>query len=218
MTDRDDDPGRDGRDSVSIALEAGLALYNEGEYHAAHAPLESVWLGLDRDSDTARLLQGMIQLTAAVFHAQSRNWSGATGLASSGREYLEHPLEDRGVDVATARRYLDTVRVDPEVIERASPPRLSYRGTLPAAKSLSPGAVGPAAEALAEEYPRYDADAVADAIRYAGEQRGTGRTTFLSLLDDFVSNAADRDLIHQRLVGQVDLRRREDDDVEGLFE
>ena len=203
---------------IRAALEAGLALYNDGEYHAAHDPLEAVWLHRDHETDTARLLQGLIQLTATVYHARSRNWSGAAGLAVSGQEYLDPPVEDHGVDIDTAREYLDALHADLELIDRASPPRLSFRGTVPSPGRLSPAAVGPAAEALAEEYQRYDTEAVRDATRYAGEQRGTGRTTFLTLLGDFVENPDDRNLIHQRLVGHVERRRRESDDVAGLFE
>jgi Domain of unknown function (DUF309). len=217
MTERVDNPGQHDQGQLRAVLEAGIALYNDGEYHAAHDPLEAVWLHHEQETDTARLLQGLIQLTATVYHAHARNWSGAAGLAVSGQEYLEPPLEDRGVDTETARRYLDALHADPELIDRASPPRLTFRGTVPALGGLSPDAVGPAAEALAEEY-QYDAEAVRDAIRYAGEQRGTGRTTFLTLLGDFAGNPDDRNLIHQRLVEHVERRRREDDDVAGLFE
>ena len=64
-------------------LRAGIAVYNAGEYHAAHDAWEDYWLDLERGTDDERLLHGLIQFTAAVHHAEERNWEGAVGLAES---------------------------------------------------------------------------------------------------------------------------------------
>jgi predicted metal-dependent hydrolase len=69
-------------------LRAGVAVYNAGQYHAAHDAWEDHWLDLEQGTDDEQFLHGLIQFTAAVHHARTRNWSGATGLASSARDYL----------------------------------------------------------------------------------------------------------------------------------
>ena len=77
---------------MEAALRAGVAIYNAGEFHAAHDAWEAEWLGLDDGTDDERLLHGLIQFTAVVHHARERNWSGAVGLAESAGEYLaDHP-------------------------------------------------------------------------------------------------------------------------------
>ncbi len=211
------------------ALRAGMALYTAGEFHAAHDPWEAVWLDL-KDAvaagdaaDTAvrdeALFHGLIQFTAAQHHARDRNWSGAVGLAESGREYLaEVPDDHRGVDVAGARDALVRLRADPEGVERGPAPPLRYEGGRIAPESLSLAAAGLAAEALAEEHG-LDADAVADAARFAREEERAGRSQFAALLFDLirVDTPQERRLVYDRLSGLVEQERRKEADVEGLF-
>ncbi|QZY04163.1 DUF309 domain-containing protein [Halobaculum roseum] len=228
-------------------MRAGLALYAAGEYHAAHDPWEAVWLDIrsavaaagdgagdpdaSADIDTAddaaadtlvrdeALFHGLIQFTAAQYHARERNWSGAVGLAESGRGYLaDVPDNYRGVDVAAARDALARLRADPERVEREPAPPLTHEGERVAAESLSLEAVALAAEALAEEHG-LDADAVADAARFASEEEAAGRSRFAALLFDFVraGDAGSRGIVYDRLTGLVEQERRKEEDVEGLF-
>jgi predicted metal-dependent hydrolase len=200
-------------------LRAGIAIYNAGATHAAHDAWEEVWLDLPTGSDDERLLHGLIQFTAAIYHAQNRNWSGTVGLAESGREYLiQLPSTYRGVDIEALRNYLQALKKDPERIERASPPVLTYKGQPLAAADLELGAITTAAEVLAEEFDQYDEAVVEDAIEYAREEADSSQTEFISLLTTFVDESTHRGIVYNRLESQVERRRRKERDVAGLFD
>ncbi|NHN48292.1 DUF309 domain-containing protein [Halostella sp. JP-L12] len=202
-------------------LRAGIAVYNAGEYHAAHDAWEDYWLDLDRGTDDERLLHGLIQFTAAVHHAAERNWAGAAGLVESASGYLAGlPDEYRGVDVAAVRTHLSELGADPERIERGPAPRLTHEGEALSLGDLrfEPAAV--AAAVLAEEYERYDADVLRRAAAYGREDLadGQGTSEFVTLVMDFARDAENRAIIYQRLADHVSRRDRRAADVNGLFE
>ena len=201
------------------SLRAGVAIYNAGEYHAAHDAWEEPWLGLDDGTDDERFLHGLIQFTAAIHHARTRNWSGATGLAESAGDYLAGLRSPyRGVDIDAVRRALSTLAADPEVIERRRPPPLRYEGAALALADLRFEAAAVAALVLAEE-DGYDAEPIERAITLAREEIAGGeRTLFTTTVMEFVTADATRSLVYRRLVDHVERRNREDADVEGLFE
>ncbi|MFB6155371.1 MAG: DUF309 domain-containing protein [Haloferacaceae archaeon] len=201
------------------AIRAGIAVYNAGLYHAAHDAWEDRWLGLESGTTDERFLHGLIQFTAAVYHARNRNWSGATGLAASAVEYLADLSADyRGVAVADVRAYLRELATDPEVTERRRPPALTYDGRRLSLGDLNFGAAAVAAPVLAEELDRYDEGVVADGVAYAREELDGSQSQFIALVMDFVSDADRRDLVYQRLGAHVDRRRQRERDVENLFE
>ncbi len=204
--------------SIEHALTAGVAVYNAGEHHAAHDAWEATWLELERGTAEERFLHGLIQFTAVVYHGRRRNWSGARKLATSAGEYLEglNP-EYRGVDLATVRTYLSRVAADPESTERASPPGLRYEGERLTAETLSLDALAIAADVVAEEYG-FDEEVLARAVDYARAEEATARSQFRSLVVDFVGTPERRNLVYTRLRDHVRRRRREETDVEGLFE
>lgn len=207
-------------ESLEGALRAGLALCGAGEYHAAHEPWEDVWLGLEEGSDDERLFHGLIQYTAAVHHARNRNWSGATGLAGSGREYLSG-LSDRyrGVDVDETVAFLAALERDPERIERGEPILPTYRGTVLESTDLELEELALAAEALAAEYGTYDEGVLADASEIARTEATEGRAGVATLLFDFVAGTGpSREFVYERLAAQTARKRRENEDVDGLFE
>jgi len=200
-------------------LRAGIAIYNAGATHAAHDAWEDVWLDLPTGTDDEQLLHGLIQFTAAIYHAQNRNWSGAVGLAESGREYLTGlPSTYRGVDLASVQTYLQALETDPERIERASPPLLTSEGHPLAAADLELGGITTAARILAEGFKGYDEAVIQDAITYAREEADGSQTEFISLLTTFVDEATHRGIVYNRLASQVERRRRKEQDVAGLFE
>ncbi len=202
---------------MEASLKAGVALYNTGEYHAAHDPWEESWLTLD-DGPDERLLHGLIQTTAAVYHANRGNRSGATGLARSAVGYLvEVPEDYRGLNIGEIRTFLEAVAADPTVAEDPLP--LTLNAAEPDLDSLRDDfdATAKAAVALAEEYD-YDESLIEDAVVCAREERGTDRTLFLSLVTEFVTNSERRGLVFQRLSGHVARERQKTEDVEGLFD
>jgi hypothetical protein len=204
---------------MDASLRAGVAIYNAGDHHAAHDAWEEPWLGLDDGTDDERLLHGLIGFTAAVYHARTRNWRGATGVAGNASEYLAGlPSPYRGVDVGAVRRTLSTLVADPAVVERRRPPPLRYEGRALALTDLEFEAAAVAARVLAEEYG-YDLEPIERAIALAREEIAGGeRTLFTTVVMEFATADASRSLVYRRLLGHVTRRDREDADVEGLFE
>lgn len=231
---------------LASALRAGVALYTEGWYHAAHDPWEAVWLELDRETAPTdeRFFHGLIQFTAAIYHAREGNPDGASGLATSAREYLA-PLPGvyRGVGLDGPRAFCRRLAADPVLLERREPPPLEYEGSPLPVAALAPDALGRAGEAVAEELG-YDESVVVAAARFAAadaerdqpaldaDSGGTASTAdgaapFASLLVDFVTSGvagggpgddSDRGLVFQRLAAHVDRRERAESDVSGLFD
>jgi predicted metal-dependent hydrolase len=206
--------------TIEEALAAGIVVHNAGEHHAAHDAWEDEWLALDAGTDDERFLHGLIQFTAAVYHGRRRNWSGARKLARSAREYLAGLDRDyRGVDLASVRDYLRRLGDDPEYAERARPLELRYDGRVLAAVDLEIDALGVAAAVVAEEYDaEFDEALVERAVGYAREEADTARSRFRALLCDFVDDTDRRALVYDRLRDHVRRRRREEEDVDGLFE
>ncbi|WP_336345338.1 DUF309 domain-containing protein [Halalkalicoccus ordinarius] len=200
-------------------LQAGVAVYNAGEHHAAHDVWEERWLELESGTDDERLLHGLIQFTAAVHHARNRNWVGATGLAESAREYLEGLPEDyHGIALAPVRGYLAGLAADPERIERGSPPMLTHAGVAVTPEDLDAEATFTAARALAEAFG-LDDEVIGRAIGYAREElEESGRGPFLALVFDLVREERHRGLVTRRLEERVARRRSRERDVEGLFD
>jgi predicted metal-dependent hydrolase len=206
-------------------LRAGIAIFNAGRYHAAHDAWEEHWLGLESGSDDERFLHGLIQYTAAVHHARTGNWGGATGLADSAGEYLaDLPAEYRGIDVASVRQYLDRLAADPELIERRRPLPLTDHGDPIGPADLDFEATAVAAETLAED--RGEGDLLDRAVEYAREDiggtaeplRGETDSRILPLVFDYVRDPDHRGIIAQRLEQHCDRRQARADDVAGLFD
>lgn len=200
-------------------LRAGVAIYNAGNYHAAHDAWEDHWLDLASGTDDELFLHGLIQFTAAVYHATERNWGGATGLAESAGEYLaDLRTEYRGVDLETVRTYLDTLHADPEVIERRAPPKITYEGNPISLADLSFEESAVAAAVYAEEQG-FDEAIVEQAIAYAESDLDDGDETseFLTLVMDF-ARSAEREVVYWRLADHVQRREQREADVEGLFD
>ena len=201
------------------AVRAGVAIFNAGGYHAAHDAWEGRWLELDSGTDDERFLHGLIQFTAAVYHARNRNWSGMAGLTESAGEYLAGlPDRYRGVDVAAVRSYLRRLAADPELIERRRPPRLGYEGELLLPEDLDFAAAAVAAEVLAEETQEYDEGVVERAVEFAREERESGGTRFVTFVMDFVGDAAHRPIVYRRMREHVERRESRREDVTGLFD
>ncbi|MCU4741088.1 DUF309 domain-containing protein [Halobacteria archaeon AArc-m2/3/4] len=200
-------------------LRAGIAIYNDGYYHAAHDAWEARWLECESGTPDERLLHGLIQFTAAIYHAHNGNWEGATGLAESAGDYLAGlPTEYRDVALEPVRTLLETLASDPEVVERRPPLPLEHEGTMPGLADLSLAATTIAAPILAEDLG-FDEEPIERAIEYAKTDLEAGRddSRFVSLVVDFVREADHRGIVYQRLTGHVERRTAKERDVEGLF-
>ncbi|WP_290810161.1 DUF309 domain-containing protein [Halovivax sp.] len=206
---------------MRTALRAGIAVYNDCHYHAAHDAWEDRWLDLESGTADELLLHGLIQFTASVHHARNRNWAGAVGLAESAGEYLDGLDADyRGCNVGDVRRYLAALAAEPELIERRPPPALSHEGEVLTLAECSPEETVVAAEILAEEWG-YDEEPIERAGEFALDDLKAGRenSEFLALLFDFVrGDPDDRRVISRRLSEHVERREAREGDVDGLFE
>ncbi|MWV38726.1 DUF309 domain-containing protein [Natrialba sp. INN-245] len=200
-------------------LRAGAAIYNDGYYHAAHDAWEDHWLELEAGTDDEQLLHGLIQTTAAVYHAQDRNWDGTTGLADSALAYLEGlPSTYRDVRLVPIRTYLATLAADPEVVERRPPIRIEHDETTPTRATLGFEATAIAASTLADALG-FEEESIERARAYAERDLAAGEddSRFITLLFDFVREDDHRGIVFQRLTDHVDRRRTREEDVDGLF-
>lgn len=198
-------------------LRAGIAVYNEGRYHAAHDTWEEYWLDLD-EGDDERFLHGLIQFTAVVHHASEENWSGAQGLAESAAEYLDGlPDPYHGVALDRVRSFLAATAADPHHAA-ADPPALTHDGEAIDYDALDFDATAIAARVLAEA-GRYDEEVIDDAVdRARSELDGDGGSQFVGMLFSFVRERDQRPVVYQRLRDHVELEQQRDDDVRGLFD
>jgi hypothetical protein len=214
---------------VRDALRTGIAVFNAGDHHAAHDVWEEPWLELDAGTPDEQLLHGLIQYTAAVYHARRRNWNGAAGLAESAGGYLGTVGDDyRGVNVAAVCDYLRRLAADPEFAERRRPLALRHDGEAVTPLDLSFENVASAATLLAAEYEAFDESVVDDAVRYAREElhgadspEGTPQRRsrgFVGMLFSFTADRDRRSIVYQRLRGHVERRRSEEADVSGVFD
>ncbi|WP_207586802.1 DUF309 domain-containing protein [Halomontanus rarus] len=201
------------------SLRAGIAIYNAGYYHAAHDAWEARWLECESGTPDERLLHGLIQFTAAVYHARNGNWEGAVGLAASAGDYLAGlPADSRDVALEPIQGFLETLATDPEVIERRPPQPVAHEGTVPGLEELSLSATTIAAPILAEDLG-FDEEPIERAIEYAEVDLEAGRddSRFVSLVFDFVREEDHRGIVYQRLTGHVERRAAKERDVDGLF-
>ncbi|QLG51275.1 DUF309 domain-containing protein [Natrinema halophilum] len=200
-------------------LKAGVAIFNDGHYHAAHDAWEDHWLDLESGTDDERLLHGLIQYSAAVYHARERNWQGAVGLAESAGEYLaDLPADYRDLQLEPVRSSLSRLAADPEVIERRPPTRIEHEGTAPRLADIGFEPTAIAAVVLAEEFG-YEEEPVEQACAYARQdlQDGADGSRFITLLFDFVREAEHRGIVFKRLTAHVGRRQAREADVDGLF-
>ncbi|WP_224270145.1 DUF309 domain-containing protein [Haloprofundus salinisoli] len=203
------------------ALRAGVAIYNTGEYHDAHDAWEKRWLDADDGEDDERLLHGLIQYTAVVYHTRRRNWSGARRLAESAGEYLAGlPADYRGVNLDAVRTELARLAADPERIERRRPVRLTYDGDALSLDDLDFEPATVVARVRAEHDDGFDEGRVDAGIDAAREERDEGyQTRYIALVMDFaLGSDAQRPVVYRRLCDHLERREQKRRDVEGLFE
>lgn len=199
---------------MESALRAGIALFNEGYYHAAHDAWEDHWLSLEGGEPDERFLHGLIQYTAAVHHFEHENLAGAKGLADSAQEYLaDLGSTFRGVALDPIRDQLRTiadgsVSGDVERIKHGSQP-LEF-------EDLDADATWIVAAVLAEEHDQWSRATIAEAVEFARAEGIEGR--FGTLLVDFVGEPTHRGLIYDRLERHVDRERGRESGIEDLFE
>lgn len=90
---------------ASVDVIRGVALFNGGLFFECHEYLEGVWKatkGPEKD-----FFHGIVQIAAAFYHFEKRNWHGARTLAEKGiRRLASYPDSHLGVDLGEFRRAL----------------------------------------------------------------------------------------------------------------
>jgi hypothetical protein len=196
-------------------LRAGCALFNDGHHHAAHDAWEDRWLALDRGTDDERFLHGLIQFTACVHHLHDGNVEGAVGLAESAGDYLAGlPDPYHAVALAPVRDYLGSVAGAGGSVGPAEAPALRHEGEVSRLADLAFPAAAVAAPILADA-EGLDPDPVVAAAELARD--GTD-SPFAGLVHDFVRQAGNRRLIHDRLRRHVERQELADGAVDALFD
>jgi hypothetical protein len=99
--------------------EAGVALFNRGEFFEAHEVWEELWM--DCPAAERRFVQALIQAAVAAYHFQRDNYAGAARLFRSGRRYMEpyRPVH-RGLDVDGFWTQMES-HLAPALTDRAAP-------------------------------------------------------------------------------------------------
>ena len=204
---------------LKIYLEAGIAIYNSGEYHAAHGAWERYWLKLEKGSEDKLFLQGLIQFTAIIYHGTNGNWKGMKGLAESSFAYLEKiPEVYRGVDIGLIREYLIEIGQDVESFSQEKIPTIVYEGGKMELEDLEIESTFLAAEVISEEIEVYEYEIIKEAIGYAREGfEGRKYKKIEQLIITFVKNPDLRGMAYEQMRNRVERIRESGSDIKKLF-
>jgi len=105
-------------------LEHARELFNRGDYWLAHEALETVWRSIIKESEEARVWQGLIQAAAAMLHRQRGNRHGIVKLGAAALAKLGGPQRPEiEFDTVTFR-----VQLGRAMAGDAEAPRLEFRG------------------------------------------------------------------------------------------
>lgn len=106
---------------LSALGQKGIALFNAGQYFAAHEELEHAW---NEDPSNGReLYRGILQIAVAYLQIERGNYRGAIKMFMRVRQWLDpFPPLCRGVDVAALRTSTQVVY---ETLQQLGPERMA---------------------------------------------------------------------------------------------
>ncbi len=204
---------------IEIYLKTGIAIYNSGEYHAAHGAWEMYWLKLEKGSEEKLFLQGLIQFTAIIYHCINKNWEGANGLSESSLRYLKDlPDSYKGVDIILIKDYIKNLKEDINSFSEHKIPYISYEGAKMELEDLGVKAAFIAAMVISEEIETYDSEVIEEAIYHIEQHiEGKERGKIEKLIVVFVKNSELRDLAYSQIKNRVEMIRNNEEVIEKLF-
>lgn len=95
-------------DQIEVLFLEGISLFNAGKFFDAHETLETAW-HLEK-APIRTLYQGLIQLSVACFHAERKNWIGASRVLQRARGNLVPFIHAESmIDVPDALLQIDLV-------------------------------------------------------------------------------------------------------------
>ena len=112
------------------AFEKGVAQFNAGHFFECHDTLEEMWGGLRGPSRD--FFQGLIQVSVAFYHLDSRNLAGAASMLRRAlKRFEKYPDRYFGFDLgghrAELRGWLERVEAeDLDAVASAFPPRWRF--------------------------------------------------------------------------------------------
>jgi predicted metal-dependent hydrolase len=101
------------------AVVHGVALFNDGAYHASHDCFEDEWYNYGQGTTESAFLHGMVQVAAGAYkHHDFEDDDGMRSLFRTALQYLRNvPSDYYGVDVLDVETTLTNARQDPAVLE-----------------------------------------------------------------------------------------------------
>lgn len=111
--EQDFDPDDFSAEDAERSLNEGIALFNDGAYHAAHEAFERCWLA--NEAGDADFFKGLVQASICLLHLADGKLEGARKLHTGHRRLLaaympEHMGLDVGGLLASMRRTVGTGR------------------------------------------------------------------------------------------------------------
>ncbi len=206
-------------EKIEVYLKAGIAIYNSGEYHAAHGAWERCWLKLEKGSRDKVFLQGLIQFTAIIYHGINENWKGMEGLVESSLVYLgEIPEIYRGVDIESVREYIIEMKKDVEVFSQENIPSINYEGEKMELEDLEIESTLIAAKVIAEEIEVYEYNIIKEAVGYVNEGLEDKKYKKIEqLIVTFVKVPDLREMAYEQIRNRMGRIRENRKDIKKLF-
>jgi uncharacterized protein len=104
-------------------LDEGVRLFKAGDYFLAHETLEEHWV--EAEASERNFLQGLIQLSVGLLHANKGNQKGALLQFRKSASRLDgYPDVHQGIDVAGIRSFLASAPAHLEAGDPLTPPTL----------------------------------------------------------------------------------------------
>ena len=206
-------------EKIEVYLKVGIAIYNSGEYHAAHGAWERYWLKLEKGSRDKLFLQGLIQFTAIIYHGINENWKGMRGLVESSLVYLnEMPEVYRGVDIESIRECLIEMKKDVKAFSQENIPSINYEGGKMELEDLEIESAFVAAEVIAEEIEVYEYETIKEAIDYVKEGLEEKKYKKIEqLIVTFVKDPDLREMAYEQIRNRMGRIRENRKDIKKLF-
>ncbi len=206
-------------EELETHLKAGIAIYNSGEYHAAHGAWERYWLKINKKDEDKLFLQGLIQYTAIIYHGMNRNWKGMEGLIKSSLKYLEKfPQNHQGVDIEGIKNYLERIENNVQLFSQKEIPKMTYEGEVIEIFDLNVNSTYIVARVLSDEIFVYDEDIIVKAIEYIRKNPKNRESRKIeNLIIAFARETNFRVNAYEQIKRRMEIQKEKLEDIEKLF-
>tara|TARA_B110000116_G_C16792429_1_gene564570 strand:+ start:603 stop:1241 length:639 start_codon:yes stop_codon:yes gene_type:complete len=206
-------------EELETHLKAGIAIYNSGEYHAAHGAWERHWLKINKKDEDKLFLQGLIQYTAIIYHGMNRNWKGMEGLIKSSLRYLEKfPQNYQGIDINGIKNYLENIENNMQSFSQKEIPKMTYEGETIEISDLNINSTYIVARVLSDEISDYEEDIIVKAIEHIRENPKDRESRKIeNLIIAFAREKSFRVNAYEQIKRRIEIQKEKFEDIEKLF-